>query len=213
MLFGLAADIWLYGVSLVIGILLSLPSALGRGARAHHAPRLHHGPRLHHSGAGAHRGHGGGAIQRHAHQAPSAGHRPALPRYSPLNPIALSAFLGGFGALGLIGRGAGVSLGWSLLLAVLAGLALSIAVFRLFVRYVLAAEGSSALAADVAVGRLARVVVAIPASGIGSVAYEAGGRRHTLPACTVADYALRLGDEVVVVALEGNVAIVARYED
>jgi membrane protein implicated in regulation of membrane protease activity len=96
---------------------------------------------------------------------------------------------------------------------VLSGLALSIAIFRVFVRYVLAAEGGSALASDAAVGRLGRVVVAIPASGIGSVAYEAGGRRHTLPACTVADYALGRGAEVVVVALEGHVAIVARYED
>ncbi|HYF64257.1 MAG TPA: hypothetical protein VD886_15655 [Herpetosiphonaceae bacterium] len=207
MLFGIAADIWLYGVCLTIGILLSLPSTLGRGARAPRAPRLSRAPRMTHGRAAPRRAPARGA------QRAGQSRGPALPRYSPLNPIALSAFLGGFGSLGLIGRGAGVGQGGALLLAGAAGLALSIAVFRLFVRYVLAAEGSSALAPDVAVGRLATVVVAIPSSGVGSVAYEAGGRRHTLPACTVADYAVGRGAEVVVVALEGNVAIVASYQD
>lgn len=194
MLFGFAADIWLYGVCLVVGIGLSLPSAVGRTARVGRAPRV---SRIGRSGRVA-----------KAHHTAT---RPALPRYSLLNPIALAAFLGGFGAVGLMSRGAGATSWLALGGALSGGLLLSAALFRLFVRYVLAAEGSSPSAREAAIGKIASVSTAIPAVGLGSITYVANGRRHTVPARTADDQSLARGCEVVVVAVADNIAEVIRY--
>ena len=146
MLLGISADIWLYGVCLVVGILLSVPSAVGRSARVGRAPQS--------ARAGTIRAPRAPRTGRAGHAQPISA-RPALPRYSLLNPIALSAFLGGFGAAGLMLRGAEIASLLSLILALGAGLLLSAAIFRLFVRYVLAAEGSSPSAREAAVGKIA----------------------------------------------------------
>ncbi len=203
MLLGISADIWLYGVCLVVGILLSVPSAVGRSARVGRAPQS--------ARAGTIRAPRAPRTGRAGHAQPISA-RPALPRYSLLNPIALSAFLGGFGAAGLMLRGAEIASLLSLILALGAGLLLSAAIFRLFVRYVLAAEGSSPSAREAAVGKIASVSTAIPAVGLGSVTYVADGRRHTVAARTAAGQSLPRGCEVVVVAVANNIAEVVAYD-
>jgi len=147
-----------------------------------------------------------------AGKAQSVSARPALPRYSLLNPIALAAFLGGFGAVGLMVRGAGATSWLALGSALSGGLLLSAALFRVFVRYVLAAEGSSPSAREAAIGKIASVSTAIPAVGLGSITYVANGRRHTVPARTADEQSLARGCEVVVVAIADNIAEVMRYE-
>jgi hypothetical protein len=207
MLLGLSADIWLYGVCLAIGILLSLPSAVGRTARAGHLPhaaRPGHLPAVRH-GHASHASHAS-----HTHHISA---RPALPRYSLLNPVALATFLGGFGAVGLIGRGAGAARWLAMVLALSAGLLISAALFRLFVRYVLAAEGSSPSAREEAIGKIASVSTIIPAVGLGSITYVANGRRHTVAARTADDQTLPRGCEVVVIAVANNIAEVVRYDE
>src|SRR5215213_8338972 len=114
MLLGIPADIWLYGVCLVIGILLSLPSAVGRTARAGRAPQVARVGRVGRAPQAARAGTLRAPRSARASQTSHTHHlsaRPALPRYSLLNPVALATFLGGFGAVGLMVRGAGIS-GW-----------------------------------------------------------------------------------------------------
>ncbi len=208
-MFGISADLWLYGICLAAGLLLSLPSSVGRSAHGGHMPKLHHAghaPKLHH---GAPSGHRVGHAQQHSAQA--AHHGSSLPAYSFLNPIAFAAFLGGFGATGLIGNGLGLSRWLALPLALGVGLALSLLLFRLFVRLILASEGGDAPALLSAVGQLATVTVSIPADGIGTIAYVLAGRRETIAARTADQQQLPRSAEVVIVAFEHNVAVVVPY--
>ena len=135
-----------------------------------------------------------------------------LPRYSVLNPVALLAFLGGFGAVGLIAHGAGTSVLVGLALAAVGGWAISWLVFRVFVRVVMAGQGGAAHHLSAMVGKLAMVAVTIPVTGMGTIAYEIGGRRNTLAARTSNAESLPRGTEVVIVEMDRNVATVIKYE-
>ncbi len=209
MLLGFPADIWLYGVCLIAGILLSMPGAVGRTARAGRIPHAARPGRV----PAPQPGRGHMARPGNVSHTPRLLARPALPRYSLLNPIALSSFLGSFGAVGLILRGTGLATWLALLLALGAGLLISAGLFRLFVRYVLAAEGSSPSAREAAIGKLATVSTSIPAVGLGSITYVANGRRHTVAARTADDQTLPRGSEVVVVAVDNNIAEVIQYTE
>jgi membrane protein implicated in regulation of membrane protease activity len=137
----------------------------------------------------------------------------SLPRYTLFNPIAFLSLLGGFGAVGLIMRGLGVSPWLALPVALAGGVVLSFAVFQLFARVVLASEGTAAPTIEAAIGKLATVTVSIPNSGLGVVAYVIGGQRVTLPARHVAAEPVASGAEVVIVDLEQNVALVRVFPD
>jgi len=187
MIWGIAADVLLYGVCLGLSLLLLVLSALS-GADFDFDLDID--------------------APDHGLAMGSVG----LPRYSLFNPVALLAWLGGFGGAGLIAHGAGASLLLGLLLAALAGLAISIVVFRLFVRLVLAGQGGTAHRLESLVGTIGTLAVAIPATGMGTVAYEIGGRRNTLAARTSDAGTLPRGAEVVIVSIDRNVATVVRYE-
>ncbi|HEY1012692.1 MAG TPA: hypothetical protein VGE07_08320, partial [Herpetosiphonaceae bacterium] len=135
-----------------------------------------------------------------------------LPRYSIFHPIALPGFLGGFGAFGFIGRGLGLDGLGAPLLGLAGGLLLSLAIFKLFVRLILGSEGGDAPAVESAVGALATVTTSIPAGGLGAVAYEAAGRRQTVPARAEAGPLAR-GSEVVILEVRQHVALVGEFED
>jgi hypothetical protein len=191
MLWGFPAQVWLYGVCLGLSLLLLVLSAL--------------------SGAdfdididadfdidGPDHGLAMGDV--------------GLPRYSVLNPIALLAFLGGFGSVGLMAHGAGSLVGVGLALAAVGGWAISWIVFRLFVRVMLAGQGGAAHQLSSMVGKLAIVSGAIPVTGMGTIAYQIGGRRNTLAARTSSAESLPPGAEVVIVEMDRNVATVIKYE-
>ncbi|HEY1012691.1 MAG TPA: hypothetical protein VGE07_08315 [Herpetosiphonaceae bacterium] len=183
MIFGMPADLVLYGAALGLSLLLGLTSALsGSDFDLDSEIGTDHG--LSTGGAG-------------------------LPAYSLLNPVALLSFLGGFGACGFIARGAGLGALTGLGLAALGGLLLSLLLHRLFVKLVLGAQGGAAHETEEAVGKLATVTVAIPSSaGLGAVAYEADGRRQTISARPLHEQPLARGSEVVIVALERHIAVV-----
>lgn len=63
------------------------------------------------------------------------------------------------------------------------------------------------------VGSLAHVAVAIPRSGVGSIALVVGSRRTTLPARCSEGRAILRGTEVVVVGRQDRVALVVPFED
>jgi hypothetical protein len=168
-----------------LGRLLGRGSVRGSGRPGHstsqpvgqgHGP-IHVGPR---APAGA-QAHGQGHASAHGHQ---QAHQPgrllvapaetSLPGYSLSNPIAFMSFLGGFGAFGFIARGAGAGLGLALALALGGSIALSLVLFQLFTRLVLASDGSTGHLTEEAVGKLGTITVAIPTSGHGAVAYAAG---------------------------------------
>jgi membrane protein implicated in regulation of membrane protease activity len=184
--FGLPADYLLYGVCLGLSLLMGVMSAM--------------------SGADFDLDSDVGAD--HAASYGSAG----VPRYSLFNPVAMLAFLGGFGAGGFIGRGAGLGTLPAFGLALAAGGLLSVALFTAFARLVLGSQGGEAHATEQAVGKLATVTTAIPASGLGAVAYEADGRRQTISARPVNDQPLARGLEVVIVSFDHHVALVRPFK-
>jgi hypothetical protein len=198
MLWGIPADYVLYGVSLGLSLLIILLSLITGAASdfsidadldAGVDSGIDHG---HHTG--------------HAHGVQG------LPRYTLFNPIALLAFLGGFGATGFIARGLGISVWTALFLAGAGGLLFSIVFFQLFTRVALGSEGSAAPELEAAIGKLAMVTVPIPVGGLGAVSYVIAGQRQTIAARHSGQERLPIGVEVVIVDLQQYVAVVKPFQ-
>jgi len=186
-MWGIAADYLLYGLCLALSIMLAAISAFSGDLLDADVD------------VDVPDGADGGSIES------------GVPRYSLFNPIAFLSLLGGFGAVGLIARGLGVTAWLALPVALVGGVVLSFAAFQLFTRVVLASEGTAAPAFEAAIGKLATVTVSIPNNGLGVVAYVVGGQRLTLPARHVVAEPVASGAEVVIVDLEQNVAIVRLF--
>lgn len=135
-----------------------------------------------------------------------------LPKLLIFNPIALLTFFGSFGAIGLIARGAGASQLISVIIALVGGFAIAMLVYRLIVEVLFKRQGSSAYVLNELIGTIATVNVPIPATGMGTIAYEIGGRRETLAARTAGEQTVQRGVEVVIVEMERNVATVQVLE-
>ncbi len=197
MLWGIPADFVLYGVCLGLSLILAFLSAVSGSAFDVDVDVDGDVDTSFDSGRA---GHGVNS---------SAGH--GLPRYSLLNPVALLAFLGGFGAAGFISRGVGMGVWSALVVALVAGLLFSLLLFQIFVRVVLTSEGSVAPALEEAVGKLATVTLTIPVAGLGAVAYVVAGQRQTIAARQQGEQPIPAGAEVVIIDLQQNVAIVRPF--
>jgi len=103
--------------------------------------------------------------------------------FTPISPQVLAAFLGAFGALGVIGHYA-LKLSWwrGLLLASFAGVIIA-GVFYYVVRglYSVTQASSEAHVSDL-IGEEAETTVAIPTGGTGEITYSSIGTRYQAPA-------------------------------
>lgn len=126
-----------------------------------------------------------------------------------VSPFALAMFGAGFGLTGLIARvwfevGQAVSILWATGFGVLIG-----AVAQAFFIYVLSPSKSSHFSlADDAVGREVEVVITIPGSGLGQVAYDNVSGRVKLGARSLTGQPIKSGSFVVIERVNGRVALV-----
>ncbi len=103
--------------------------------------------------------------------------------FSPLSPVTVAMFVTSFGAGGIVSmhilniKGVG-----SLLIATLAGFVIAAITFVIFYKMFKMTQGSSTPGAAELVGIEAEVITAIPADGLGEIAYVVRGTRLTAPA-------------------------------
>jgi len=108
---------------------------------------------------------------------------PEAPAISPLSPAVLATFTTTFGAVGVITTVMlHFRLWMSLPLAAAAGVGLAAVVFVVLYRIFESVQASSEATVAGAIGLEAEVTVAIPAEGIGEVAYVSRGGRFSAPA-------------------------------
>ena len=92
------------------------------------------------------------------------------------------------------------------------GVVASLGIALFFSRYLLAGEAASEVRGGSLLGKLGHVSVAIPEGGVGAVAFQAEGKRVTLPAGARDGLALGQGVRVMIVDTEGQRLIVEEYE-
>lgn len=136
----------------------------------------------------------------------------ALP--DAIQPISLVGGIVAFGGTGILlteytGLGPWPVAVYSLLAAV----ALSIAVFFLYVRPMRNAESSIAYSVAELPGKIGEVTVPIPAGGFGEVQFVFGGGRVHEIANSIEDEELQAGEKVVVIEAKDGVVTVCRLED
>lgn len=129
----------------------------------------------------------------------------------PLTPIPLSAiafFLTGFGAVGLVGEATGTGLVVALVAALAIGLGAGIG-SRMMFRWVGANSASSEVTDLELEGTIARVSLPVTAEHRGRIVVEIAGARGQMTASPVDGSAIDPGEAVVIVRVEGGVALVA----
>jgi len=114
---------------------------------------------------------------------------------SPASPMISGMFLTMFGLAGLLTH----SLWIALMIGCLAALLASLGV----------AETAAQLEGNLLYGQTGHVSLAIPESGIGRIAFNANGKRVTLPA--KATHAIEKGKRIYVRSMEGKIAIVDEF--
>lgn len=123
-------------------------------------------------------------------------------------PLLAGQFAAGFGAIGLVLIAVDKTSGWvSVVGGTVAGSVLAGAWSLILGRYLPAGEARE-MAGEPIIGRTGHLSVAAPAGGMGAVAYVAEGKRVTLPARTLDGAALPRRARVMIVEMEGKVAVV-----
>jgi membrane protein implicated in regulation of membrane protease activity len=124
-------------------------------------------------------------------------------------PIFLGLFATVFGGAGLIVHG---QLHWgglpSVLLAIVAGLVLSLATAYGLWAYFLSGSGASEVRGGSPLGTIGHVSLAIPAGGVGAIAFMAEGKRVTMPARTKDRTELAQKTAIIIVDIDGHQAVV-----
>lgn len=117
------------------------------------------------------------SLEASADVAVDAGH-PGELHFSPLSPTVICFFLTAFGATGFFLREyTNVPLAAEVLLALIGGLLFAAVVGAIYFKVLHAAQGSTHVRVEEAVGREAEVTVSIPAKGVGQISFILGGRR------------------------------------
>ncbi|MBI5708352.1 MAG: hypothetical protein HZC36_15325 [Armatimonadetes bacterium] len=123
-------------------------------------------------------------------------------------PMSLGLSVTGFGLFGLLLRD---QAHWPSGASVLGALVLSLGLTTLFLTALARLFGhtATALSGEALVGKVAAVSLEIPSGGVGRIAYESDGKRHTMPArceSALGEQALVPGTRVFVVGLEKGIA-------
>lgn len=130
---------------------------------------------------------------------------------SIFNPIVFASALTAFGGAGLIGS---VGLGFSTLVTLLFSLVTSFgigaAVFFGVIKLIYNSQSNSNFSDEQLVDAEAVVVTPIPETGLGEVAFTAGGTRTTLPAHSAEGVEIEKGAKVMIRKVENRQAYVTR---
>lgn len=137
------------------------------------------------------------------------------PRTEParvLNIQTMAAFTVAFGAAGYLGLRAGWGAGAAALAAVAVGLAAAALSTVLLAKWALPSARRDVVDARYLMqGHPATVVRAIPAGGVGEIAYEVDGRRWTVAARSWDDSSVAAGEDVAIDRVEDGVAYVEQW--
>ncbi len=137
------------------------------------------------------------------------------PRTEPpkvFNVQTASAFAVVFGGAGYLAMRAGWTSAATLGVAIVAGVASAVLSFVLLAKWALPSARRDVVDARYLMqGHPATVTRAIPAGGLGEIAYEMDGRRWTLEARGWDDSPVGLGEEVAIDRVEGGVAYVEQW--
>lgn len=123
-----------------------------------------------------------------------------------LLPAAIGAFLATFGASGLLLHARGLEAGMSVLGAVAIGMAASSLFVRVLIRFI--SESGHEMEGRAIAGVVGHIALSIPQGGVGTVAYDADGRRATAPARSSDRLPLPTGTRVLVMDIANGVAVV-----
>jgi hypothetical protein len=127
----------------------------------------------------------------------------------PLSGTTIATFVTGFGAGGIVAHYLlRWPFGWGLLVATGSGLLLAGAAYLILDLLFSQTQAGSEHAAEDAVGREAEVITAIPAGGVGEIAYVVRGQRDQAPARTLDGSAVAHGRVVIVEKIVGQTAYV-----
>jgi membrane protein implicated in regulation of membrane protease activity len=130
---------------------------------------------------------------------------------SPVSPVTIAMFIASFGGTGLILKKlAAMPMYVHLPAAMVSGFVVAGAVFLMFAKVMRATQASSHASADEVVGSEAEVLTAIPAEGVGEIAYTARGSRMNAPAKTVDGKELPAHAIVKIVKVVGGTYIVEK---
>jgi hypothetical protein len=107
-----------------------------------------------------------------------------MPGVSIFSPVVISSFITAFGGFGMVFHQiqSTRSVWISAPLAAVCGLAIAAGAFFMFNAIFEKAQASSEVRIGSLVGKTATVITAIPANGVGEIAYVTGGSRCTAPA-------------------------------
>ena len=125
----------------------------------------------------------------------------------PVAPMLIGMFLTVFGSFGLMFR---ILLGWSALISVVAALISAAMGSGLCVRFLswFFSDTATEITGSPLLGTMARVSLAIPESGTGSIACVVGGKRAAFPARSISKDAIEKDTSVLIVDFVGRIALV-----
>jgi hypothetical protein len=127
----------------------------------------------------------------------------------PLSGTTIATFITGFGAGGIVAQYLlRWTFGWGLLVATASGLVLAGAAYLVLELLFSQTQAGSEHTTEDAVGREAEVITAIPAGGVGEIAYVVRGQRDQAPARSTDGAAVAHGRVVVVEKIVGQTAYV-----
>jgi hypothetical protein len=195
---------------------------VGHGAGHVHGPAVHHAPV--HTGGHVHvhtHAHVHAHTPAHAHGAGqhTGGHSSAqhahFSIFGYLNPISVALFMTGFGLFGYFLHNqtkAGVT--FTLLIAILGGIALAVLLLLLVSRLFANVEGSTELDVVDRTGMLGKVSITIPEKGLGEIIYTTpSGLHKSIAARGLNNQRVERDQEVVVVNYQNGVAEVDTWDN
>jgi hypothetical protein len=116
-------------------------------------------------------------LDAHAHDSSSGIH------LSPVSPITIAMFITAFGGIGFIFQQLpGGSLFFSLPIALISGFAIAAGAFYVLYKIFSITQADSNYSRESVLDLEAEVITAIPADGVGEIAYTAKGSRYSAPA-------------------------------
>ncbi len=126
---------------------------------------------------------------------------------SPVSPMTIFSFMGGFGGGGLIGYELGFPTWGSVLFALVLGFLIAFAVY-FFMYKVNQMSASSEARASEAIGATAEIITPITDDGAGEIAYVSRGSRYNCPARSIDGKSINRGRVVKIWRLVGGTCFV-----